>query len=89
MCAAEHCWAGLFVLQEPNLKYLALENLARLVLVPEVLEAIKGHQQTIIANLKVGWVMTYVTKQRDALPLGFSLPAAAAAAAKGVVTPCN
>lgn len=31
-------------LQEPNIRYLALENLTRLALVPEVLESIRTHQ---------------------------------------------
>jgi hypothetical protein len=31
-------------LQEPNIRYLALENLTRLALVPEVLESIRPHQ---------------------------------------------
>lgn len=31
-------------LQEPNIRYLALENLTRLALVPEVLESIREHQ---------------------------------------------
>jgi hypothetical protein len=30
--------------QEPNIRYLALENLTRLALVPEVLESIAAHQ---------------------------------------------
>lgn len=30
--------------QEPNIRYLALENLTRLALVPEVLESIREHQ---------------------------------------------
>ncbi len=32
------------MLQEPNIRYLALENLTRLALVPEVLESIREHQ---------------------------------------------
>lgn len=32
------------LLQEPNIRYLALENLTRLALVPEVLESIREHQ---------------------------------------------
>jgi len=39
--------------QEPNAKYLALETLARLALIPEILEAIRVHQPTITASLKV------------------------------------
>ncbi|KAF5828063.1 armadillo-type protein [Dunaliella salina] len=39
--------------KEPNAKYLALETLARLALIPEILEAIRGHQPTITASLKV------------------------------------
>eukprot|EP00879_Flechtneria_rotunda_P008959 GHRR01009380.1.p1 GENE.GHRR01009380.1~~GHRR01009380.1.p1 ORF type:complete len:1159 (+),score=411.60 GHRR01009380.1:174-3479(+) len=38
--------------KEPNIRYLALENLTRLALVPEVLESIRSHQSTILANLK-------------------------------------
>lgn len=36
--------AALHYLQEPNIRYLALENLTRLALVPEVLESISAHQ---------------------------------------------
>ncbi len=39
--------------KEPNIRYLALENLARLALVPEVLDAMRHHAVTITANLKV------------------------------------
>eukprot|EP00882_Tetradesmus_deserticola_P014382 GHRQ01015294.1.p1 GENE.GHRQ01015294.1~~GHRQ01015294.1.p1 ORF type:complete len:319 (+),score=190.26 GHRQ01015294.1:1468-2424(+) len=38
--------------KEPNIRYLALENLTRLALVPEVLESIRPHQATILANLR-------------------------------------
>lgn len=38
---------------DPNVKYLALENMSRLALIPEMLEAIKRHQRTIILALKV------------------------------------
>eukprot|EP00878_Enallax_costatus_P024930 GHUV01026636.1.p1 GENE.GHUV01026636.1~~GHUV01026636.1.p1 ORF type:complete len:670 (+),score=220.90 GHUV01026636.1:292-2301(+) len=38
--------------KEPNIRYLALENLTRLALVPEVLESITPHQGTILGNLK-------------------------------------
>eukprot|EP00200_Dunaliella_tertiolecta_P006547 CAMPEP_0202346842 /NCGR_PEP_ID=MMETSP1126-20121109/5457_1 /ASSEMBLY_ACC=CAM_ASM_000457 /TAXON_ID=3047 /ORGANISM="Dunaliella tertiolecta, Strain CCMP1320" /LENGTH=1093 /DNA_ID=CAMNT_0048938303 /DNA_START=70 /DNA_END=3351 /DNA_ORIENTATION=- len=38
--------------KEPNAKYLALETMARLALIPEILEAIRGHQPTITASLK-------------------------------------
>lgn len=31
-------------MQEPNIRYLALENLTRLALVPEVLDSIRPHQ---------------------------------------------
>jgi hypothetical protein len=41
------------LLQEPNIRYLALENMTRLALVPEVLESIRGHQDMVLANLKV------------------------------------
>lgn len=36
--------------QEPNIRYLALENLTRLALVPEVLESIREHQVHVAAN---------------------------------------
>ena len=39
-------------MSDPNIKYLALENMSRLALVPEMLEAIKRHQKTIVASLK-------------------------------------
>lgn len=38
--------------KEPNIRYLALENLTRLALVPEVLDSIRPHQSTILANLR-------------------------------------
>jgi len=38
--------------REPNIRYLALENMTRLALVPEVLESIRGHQDMVLANLK-------------------------------------
>ncbi|MEW5308641.1 MAG: hypothetical protein WDW38_000584 [Sanguina aurantia] len=38
--------------KEPNIKYLALETLARLALVPEILAAIRHHQATVIGSLK-------------------------------------
>lgn len=38
--------------KEPNIKYLALENMSRLALVPEILAAIRQHQSTIIGSLK-------------------------------------
>lgn len=38
---------------DPNIKYLALENMSRLALVPEMLEAIRRHQKTITQALKV------------------------------------
>eukprot|EP00775_Hariotina_reticulata_P003331 gene3331-3608_t len=38
--------------KEPNIRYLALENLTRLALVPEVLESIQAHQATVLSNLK-------------------------------------
>eukprot|EP00803_Ostreobium_quekettii_P002464 evm.model.scf_1061.2 EVM.evm.TU.scf_1061.2 scf_1061:6281-18352(+) len=37
---------------DPNIKYLALENMSRLALVPEMLEAIRRHQKTITQALK-------------------------------------
>jgi len=37
--------------REPNLKYLALENMSRLALAPEVAEAVGRHQKTIVACL--------------------------------------
>ena len=44
--------------QDPNIKYLALENLSRLALLPDVLEAIRHNQATVILSLKVGgWGM--------------------------------
>jgi hypothetical protein len=39
-----HPHLHLCCLQEPNIRYLALENLTRLALVPEVLESIRPHQ---------------------------------------------
>ncbi len=39
--------------QEPNVKYLTLETLSRLALVPEILEAIRHHQGTVLQSLKV------------------------------------
>ncbi len=47
------CCARVVALQEPNVKYLALETLARLALVPDILEAIRHHQATVVASLKV------------------------------------
>lgn len=41
------------MINEPNIKYLALENMSRLALIPEMLEAINRHQQTIMTSLKV------------------------------------
>ena len=38
---------------DSNVKYLALENMPRLALVPEVLETIRRHQKTITQTLKV------------------------------------
>ncbi|GMH38541.1 hypothetical protein BSKO_06425 [Bryopsis sp. KO-2023] len=40
------------MINEPNIKYLALENMSRLALIPEMLEAITRHQKTIVASLK-------------------------------------
>jgi hypothetical protein len=39
--------------QEPNVRYLSLETLSRLALVPDVLEAIRHHQPTVVASLRV------------------------------------
>lgn len=41
---------------DPNIKYMALENLSRLALVPEIPEVIKRHQKTIISALKVNYM---------------------------------
>lgn len=38
--------------KEANIKYLALENMARLALVPEIVEAIRHQQATVVASLK-------------------------------------
>ncbi|PRW60941.1 AP-2 complex subunit alpha-1-like [Chlorella sorokiniana] len=38
--------------REPNLKYLALENMARLAEVPAVVDTVNRHQKTIIACLR-------------------------------------
>jgi hypothetical protein len=44
-CTYFRCNIGpVWLVQEPNIRYLALENLTRLALVPEVLESIREHQ---------------------------------------------
>jgi len=54
--SAAHCSLGhtdglvMHDCQEPNIRYLALENLTRLALVPEVLESIQAHQLGSSAN---------------------------------------
>lgn len=45
---------------DPNIKYLALENMARLALIPEMLSAIKRHQKTVLAALKARPSLLYV-----------------------------
>ena len=54
---------------DPNIKYLALENMSRLALVPEMLDAIKRHQKTIISSLKVSCcpVRDSAVAERDAM----------------------
>lgn len=42
--------------QEPNIRYLALENLTRLALVPEVLESIREHQVRAVATVPTAHV---------------------------------
>ncbi len=39
------------VVKEPNIRYLALENMSRLSLVPEMMDAIKKHQSEIVLTL--------------------------------------
>jgi hypothetical protein len=46
--------------QEPNIRYLALENLTRLALVPEVLESIREHQVWWNRHKTHTWVLTVV-----------------------------
>lgn len=53
--------------REPNLKYLALENMARLAEVPAVVDTVNRHQKTIIACLRDG----DVSIRRRALDLLF------------------
>ncbi|GFH33723.1 alpha_adaptinC2 domain-containing protein, partial [Haematococcus lacustris] len=38
--------------KDPNVRYLALETLSRLALLPDVLDAIRHHQATVLASLK-------------------------------------
>eukprot|EP00210_Caulerpa_lentillifera_P000422 g410.t1 len=56
-------------MNDPNIKYLALENMSRLALVPEMLDAIKRHQKTISSALKDA----DVSIRRRALDLLFTM----------------
>ena len=38
--------------KEPNIRYLALENMGRLSLIPDMMDAIKTHQDKIVESLK-------------------------------------
>jgi len=43
---------GKFVsIKEPNIRYLGLENMSRLSLVPEMMQTIKAHQEQIVVSL--------------------------------------
>jgi AP-2 complex subunit alpha len=45
---------GKFIsVREPNIRYLGLENMCRLSLIPECLPSIRSHLKTIISSLKV------------------------------------
>lgn len=44
--------AKFLAVREPNLKYLALENMSRLAEVPAVVDTVSRHQKTIIAQLR-------------------------------------
>lgn len=59
------------MINEPNIKYLALENMSRLALIPEMLEAINRHQKTIISSLKVR--STSMTRELNWRSSGFPL----------------
>jgi hypothetical protein len=58
-------------LQDPNAKYLALETLSRLALVPDILEAIRHHQATVVESLKVcSWFQLHRADNSCCLPKG-------------------
>lgn len=61
--------AKFLAVREPNLKYLALENMVRLAEVPAVVDAVARHQRTIIACLHDG----DVSIRRRALDLLFTM----------------
>jgi hypothetical protein len=76
--------------QEPNIRYLALETLTRLALIPDVNEAILSHQATVTANLKVGCAavgFVYGWRRRcDRLWVGYGLVGSRAAVVAAVHT---
>ena len=52
MGQAVNLLASYIAVKEPNIRYLALENMSRLSLIPEMMEAIRGHQGKIVESLK-------------------------------------
>lgn len=71
--------ARFLTVREPNLKYLALENMGRLATAPEVAEAVNRHQKTIMGCLSD----VDISIRRRALDLMFTT--ASASTAPGVV----